>query len=295
MTSAQGQATSRGLEIHFDGVVHLYPSPEGDVVALRGVDLDVEEGEEFALLGPSGSGKSTVLALLAGLQRPSAGRITIGPYEMGKLTNRQLLRLRATEVSLVLQDPARNLLPYATATQNIEFSQRGAKGRGHRPPWQPPELLRHLGMGQLADRTIATLSGGEQQRVAIASGVASAPRLLLVDEPTSQLDTKSRDQVIDLLHQINQQLGSTVVSVTHDAAVAAAMPRTVTIRDGRVGAEGRRGEEYAVVGKDGSVQLPPDVLEMLPPGTLLHVRRHGSGVDLRNPELEHGKESIGDL
>jgi len=295
MTSAQAAVASRGLEIHFDGVVHLYPSPEGDVVALRGVDLDVEEGEEFALLGPSGSGKSTVLALLAGLQRPSAGQITIGPYEMGKLTNRQLLSLRATEVSLVLQDPARNLLPYATATQNIEFAQRGARGRGHRPPWQPAELLEHLGMGHLADRTIATLSGGEQQRVAIASGVASAPRLLLVDEPTSQLDTKSRDQVIELLHRINQQLGSTVVSVTHDAAVAAAMPRTVTIRDGRVGAEGRRGEEYAVVGKDGSVQLPPDVLEMLPPGTLLHVRRHGSGVDLRNPELEHREEASGDL
>ncbi len=279
-------AAPRGLDIHFSGVVHLYPSQEGDVVALRGIDLDVEAGEEFALLGPSGSGKSTVLALLAGLQRPSAGQILIGPYEMSKLTNRQLLRLRATEVSLVLQDPSRNLLPYATATQNIEFAQRGARGRGHRPPWRPAELLEHLGMGALATRTVSTLSGGEQQRVAIASGVASAPRLLLVDEPTSQLDTRSRDQVIELLHRINRQLGSTVVSVTHDSAVAEAMPRTVTIRDGRVGAEGRRGEEYAVVGRDGSVQLPPDVLEMLPPGTLLHVRRHQSGVDLRNPELE---------
>ncbi len=277
---------SPGLDIHFDGVVHLYPSQEGDVVALRGVDLDVEAGEEFALLGPSGSGKSTVLALLAGLQRPSAGQILIGPYEMSKLSNRQLLRLRATEVSLVLQDPSRNLLPYATASQNIEFAQRGARGRKHRPPWRPAELLEQLGMGALAGRTVATLSGGEQQRVAIASGVASAPRLLLVDEPTSQLDTRSRDQVIELLHKINRQLGSTVVSVTHDQAVAHAMPRTVTIRDGRVGAEGRKGEEYAVVGRDGSVQLPPDVLEILPPGTLLHVRRHAAGVDLRNPELE---------
>ncbi|MHB8332826.1 MAG: ABC transporter ATP-binding protein, partial [Candidatus Dormibacteria bacterium] len=253
--------TSRGLDIHVDGVVHLYPSAEGDVVALRGVDLDVDSGEEFALLGPSGSGKSTVLSLLAGLQRPSAGQIKVGPYDIGKLTNRQLLRLRATEVSLVLQDPARNLLPYATAAQNIEFSQRGALGRGKRPPWKPQELLEELGMGSLALRTVATLSGGEQQRVAIASGVAGAPRLLLVDEPTSQLDTASRDQVIELLHRINSDLGATVVSVTHDPTVAAAMPRTVTIRDGRVGAEGRRGEEYAVVGRDGSVQLPPDVLQ----------------------------------
>ncbi|MHB1525528.1 MAG: ABC transporter ATP-binding protein [Candidatus Dormibacteria bacterium] len=278
--------TSRGLDIHFDGVVHLYPSAEGDVVALRGVDLDVDAGEEFALLGPSGSGKSTVLSLLAGLQRPSAGQIKVGPYDIGRLTNRQLLRLRATEVSLVLQDPARNLLPYATAAQNIEFSQRGARGRGKRPPWKPQELLEELGMGRLALRTVATLSGGEQQRVAIASGVAGAPRLLLVDEPTSQLDTVSRDQVIQLLHRINFELGATVVSVTHDPTVAAAMPRTVTIRDGRVGAEGRRGEEYAVVGRDGSVQLPPDVLERLPPGTLLRVHRHRAGVDLRDPELE---------
>jgi putative ABC transport system ATP-binding protein len=280
-------APARGLDIQLSGVVHLYSSQEGDVVALRGVDLEVEAGEEFALLGPSGSGKSTVLALLAGLQRCSAGQVRIGPYEISKLSNRQLLRLRATEVSLVLQDPARNLLPYATASQNIEFAQRGARGRKHLPPWQPAELLEQLGMGALANRTIATLSGGEQQRVAIASGVASAPRLLLVDEPTSQLDTKSRDQVIELLHMINRRLGSTIVSVTHDLAVARAMPRTVTIRDGRVGAEGRRGEEYAVVGRDGSVQLPPDVLEMLPPGTLLRVRRHQSGVDLRNPELEN--------
>ncbi|MHB8331096.1 MAG: ATP-binding cassette domain-containing protein, partial [Candidatus Dormibacteria bacterium] len=142
--STIGPPTPPGLDIHLDGVVHLYPSPEGDVVALRGVDLDVEAGEEFALLGPSGSGKSTVLSLLAGLQRASAGQIQIGPYEMGKLRNRQLLRLRATEVSLVLQDPARNLLPYATATQNIEFAQRGARGRGKTPPWRPDELLDEL-------------------------------------------------------------------------------------------------------------------------------------------------------
>jgi ABC-type lipoprotein export system ATPase subunit len=284
VSSATGQVP--GLDIHFAGVVHLYPSPEGDIVALRGVDVDVEAGEEFALLGPSGSGKSTVLALLAGLQRPSAGQIMVGPYDLGRLTSSQLLRLRATEISLVLQDPARNLLAYATASQNIEFAQRGARARGHRPPWSAQDLLGELGMGGLAHRTVADLSGGEQQRVAIAVGAACAPRLLLVDEPTSQLDTVSRDQVIELLHRINRQIGATVVSVTHDGAMAAAMSRTVTIREGGVGAEGRRGQEYAVVGRDGSVQLPPDVLEMLPPGTLLEVRRHRDGVELRKPELE---------
>lgn len=275
-----------GVAIHCEGVVHLYPSPEGDVVALRGVDLDVDGGEAVALLGPSGSGKSTMLALLSGLLRPSAGRIRVGTYDLPRLSNRQLLRLRATDISLVLQDPARNLLPYATAEQNIGFAQRGARGRKRTALWSPLEVLQQLGMGTLAGQTVSTLSGGEQQRVAIAAGAAVAPTLLLVDEPTSQLDRASRDQVISLLLKVNQELGATVLSVTHDPAVAQAMPRTVSIRDGRIGAEGRRGQEYAVVGRDGSVQLPVDVLEWLPPGTLVQVHRHTQGVDLRNPELE---------
>jgi putative ABC transport system ATP-binding protein len=278
--------TQRGVDIHCEGVVHLYPSPEGDVVALRGVDLDVEGGEALALLGPSGSGKSTMLALLSGLLRPSAGRIRIGSYDLPRLSNRQLLRLRATDISLVLQDPARNLLPYGTAEQNVGFAQRGARGRKRALPWSPLELLQQLGMGALAGQTVSTLSGGEQQRVAIAAGASVAPSLLLVDEPTSQLDSASRDQVISLLLKVNGELGATVVSVTHDPAVARAMPRTVSIRDGRIGAEGRRGQEYAVVGRDGSVQLPVDVLDWLPPGTLVQVHRHNQGVDLRNPELE---------
>ena len=132
--------TQRGVDIHCEGVVHLYPSPEGDVVALRGVDLDVEGGEALALLGPSGSGKSTMLALLSGLLRPSAGRIRIGSYDLPRLSNRQLLRLRATDISLVLQDPARNLLPYGTAEQNVGFAQRGARGRKRALPWSPLEL-----------------------------------------------------------------------------------------------------------------------------------------------------------
>jgi ABC-type lipoprotein export system ATPase subunit len=256
------------------------------VVALRGVDLDVEAGEALALLGPSGSGKSTMLALLSGLLRPSAGRIRIGSNDLPRMSNRQLLRLRATDISLVLQDPARNLLPYATAEQNIGFAQRGARGRKRNPPWSPLELLQQLGMGPLAGQTVSTLSGGEQQRVAIAAGASVRPTLLLVDEPTSQLDSGGRDQVISLLLKVNEELGATVISVTHDPAVAMAMPRTVSIRDGRIGAEGRRGEEYAVVGRDGSVQLPIDVLEWLPPGTLVQVHRHTQGVDLRSPDLE---------
>jgi ABC-type methionine transport system ATPase subunit len=125
------------------------------------------------------------------------------------------------------------------------------------------------------------ISGGDQQLVALAVGVAASPKLLLVDEPTSQLDAEGRDAAISLIKEINRRLGSTVVIVTHDPAVASAIPRTVTIRDGRVGAEGRHGEEFAVVGSDGSVQLPPDVLEVVAPNTLVRIRRHPDGVDLR--------------
>jgi len=285
VTVAAPSPARTGIAVHCDAVVHLYPSPGGDVVALRGVDLDVEAGGALALLGPSGSGKSTLLALLAGLLRPSSGHVLVGAHDLGRSSNRQLLELRATDISLMLQEPMRNLLGYGTAEQNIRFAQRGARHRD-RLPWGPAELLALLGMGSIAQRTVASLSGGEQQQVAIAASAAMAPTLLLVDEPTSQLDRASRDLVVDLLLRVHRELGSTLVAVTHDPAVAAAMPRTVTIRDGRIGAEGRQGEEYAVVGRDGSVQLPPDVLEWIPAGSLLRVRRHSAGVDLRNPELE---------
>lgn len=281
MNAAAAGAERAGVDVHCRGVVHLYRMPEGDVVALRGVDLDVDAGEAVALLGPSASGKSTVLGLLAGLLRPSAGEVRVGPHDLGRMSAGELLRLRGAEIGVVLQDPARNLLPYATALQNVGFARRGRRrARG----WQATELMERLRLTHLAGRTVASLSGGEQQQVAVAVALAAAPRLLLVDEPTSQMDTAGRDAVIDLLGFVNRELRTTVVMVTHDPAVAAATRRTVTIRDGRVGSEGRRGEEYAVVGRDGSVQLPPDVLEVLRPGALVRIRRHADGVELRRTE-----------
>ena len=287
MTAGAPTDAPRGVAVHCDAVVHLYPSPGGDVVALRGVDLDVEAGGAIALLGPSGAGKSTLLALLAGLLRPSSGHVWVGVQDLGRATARRLLELRATDISLMLQDPMRNLLGFGTAEQNISFAQWGARRRRRDPlPWGPAELLGLLGLESITRQTVAGLSGGEQQQVAIAVAAATAPTLLLVDEPTSQLDRASRDLVVALLLKVHRELGTTLIAVTHDPAVAAAMPRTVTIRDGRIGAEGRRGEEYAVVGRDGSVQLPPEVLEWIPAGTLLRVRRHSTGVDLSNTELD---------
>jgi ABC-type lipoprotein export system ATPase subunit len=262
-------------------VVHLYAHEGADIVALSGVDLDIGAGEMVALLGPSGMGKSTLLRLLAGLMRPSAGRIWVGDAELSRLTATELQELRATEVSYVLQETGRNLLPFATAAENVWFAQRGGRRQRRRPVPEPVELLGMLGLAGVAHRRVAELPRGEQQLVALAAGVGSSPRLLLADEPTSQLESSAGRRVVSLLQTINEELGTTVVLVTHDPEVAGAFARTVVIRDGRVGAEGRRGEQFAVVDGSGSLQLPPDVLERFPPSTRLRVVRHEDGIDLR--------------
>jgi putative ABC transport system ATP-binding protein len=275
-----------GAEIHLVGVVHLYPSPEGDVVALRGVDLDVAAGESLSLLGPSGAGKSTVLGLLAGNFVASAGQVMIGDEDVGRMKGEQLGRLHAFDVSLVVQGAERNLLSFATSKENVWFAQQGSRRRGREPGISPTRLLDQFGLHDVGDVVVGRLSAGQRQRVALAAGVAPLPRLLLVDEPTSQLDPSSRDDVIDMLLQVCEEIGTTVVCVTHDAEVATRFSRTVTIRDGRVGAEGRRGVEYVVVGRDGLLQLPQDVLDILPPDSLVEVIRQAHGVVLRRAEDE---------
>jgi putative ABC transport system ATP-binding protein len=282
-------STARGVGVHLEGVVHLYHLPGTEVVALRGVDLDVTAGEVVALLGPSGSGKSTVLSLVAGILRPSAGRILVGPHELNRLSANQIAALRGRTVGVVLQEPARNLLPYSTALDNVEFARAACPRRLRRSVPTAATLLESLGVGALAHQVCGRLSGGEQQRVAIAVAVAAAPALLLADEPTSQLDAASRSAVVELLRDVRERVGSTVVMVTHDPSVAAALPRTVTIRDGRVGAEGHRGEDLAVVGRDGAVQLPPEVLGYFPPGTLLRVTQQGDVVEFRAAEPTTGE------
>jgi putative ABC transport system ATP-binding protein len=255
---------SPGAAVRCDGVVHIYSGagPDGpDVVALRGVDLDVDAGEFVALLGPSGSGKSTVLGLLAGVLQPSAGRVLVGGLDIGRMSPRALGRLRGRLVATVVQNPARNLLPYATARENVRFGTAGRSSRA-----AADDLLDRLGLAPLAGAVAARLSGGEQQRIAIAAALASGAGLVLADEPTSQLDAAGRDDVVAML--------------THDASVAAHCPRTVTIRDGRVGAEGRHGRDYVVVGRDGTMTLPPEMLDQFPPGTLVEFVQRGGDIVL---------------
>ncbi|GAB3871545.1 ABC transporter ATP-binding protein [Dactylosporangium cerinum] len=265
-------------------MVYIYRLEGYDVVALSGVDLDISPGESVALLGPSGSGKSTLLSLLAGLLPPSAGRVSVGAHDLARATPAELQQLRATDVGVVLQGASRNLLPYLTAEQNVRFAQRGIAGGRRRQLPDPREVLAVVGLngrGRNRQRP-QRLSPGERQRLALAVGLAARPGLLLADEPTSQLDTHARDEVLHALDAV-RRAGTTVVVVTHDPDVGQRMGRTVTIRDGRVGAEGRRGEDYAVVGRDGTVHLPQEALRLLPPGSLVGVEPQPDGTVLLVP------------
>jgi ABC-type lipoprotein export system ATPase subunit len=261
-----------GVGIRCQGVVHLYRTFEGhDVVALQGVDLTIEPGERVAFLGPSGSGKSTLLTLLGGIQKPSAGRIFLGDEEISRMGERYLARIRSRRVSTMLQGSTRNLLPYATARQNIAFARLALSSAERRAALLDLELLQKVGLEQQADQVVSTMSGGQRQRLALACAVSTSPQLLLADEPTSQLSHEDRDHVIELLHQLGDDLGTTIVVVTHQPEVAATFPRTVTMKGGRVGAEGRDGAEYVVIGAEGVVHLPTHLAAEWPQGTLVRI------------------------
>jgi len=261
-----------GLGVRCDGVVHLYRTFEGhDVVALRGVDLEILPGERVAFLGPSGSGKSTLLTLLGGIQKPSAGRIFLGEEEISRMGERYLARVRSRRVSTMLQGATRNLLPYATARQNVGFARLGMEAADRRRAMADRDLLGRVGLEAQADQIVSTMSGGQRQRLALACAVATEPQLLLADEPTSQLSHEDRDHVLELIHALGDDLGTTIVVVTHQPEVAETFPRTVTMKGGRVGAEGRDGSEYVVIGAEGVLHLPTHFATEWPPGTLVRI------------------------
>jgi putative ABC transport system ATP-binding protein len=261
-----------GLGIRCEGVVHLYRTFGGhDVVALRGVDLAIAPGERVAFLGPSGSGKSTLLTLLGGIQKPSAGRIFLGDEEISRMGERYLARIRSRSVSTMLQGATRNLLPYATARQNLGFARLALNSSERKEVVGDRQLLAKVGLEQQADQVVSTMSGGQRQRLALACAVSTMPQLLLADEPTSQLSHENRDHVIELIHELGDDLGTTIVVVTHQPEVAATFPRTVTMKGGRVGAEGRHGAEYVVIGAEGVVHLPTHLAAEWPQGTLVRI------------------------
>ncbi|MEP6815735.1 MAG: ATP-binding cassette domain-containing protein [Marmoricola sp.] len=278
-----------GLPILTTRLVHIYHSEGHDVAALSGVDLYVAAGEFVGLLGPSGAGKSTLLSLLAGLFRPSAGKIQVGDNELSVVTVRDLDVLRASEISLMLQGAHRNLLPYYTPRENVEFAQLAARRAGKDLP-PAAEVLATVGLDAESDTPLNSLTPGHLQLSAVAVAVSKLPGLLLADEPTSQLDHEARDVVLETIGRINRTLGTTVVLVTHDPDVAASLPRTVTIRDGRVGGEGRSGEEYAVVTADSFLPLPLHARDGLLPGTLVRFHLENGRYTLFPSESESNEQ-----
>jgi ABC-type lipoprotein export system ATPase subunit len=273
-------SASHGLPISTRRLVHIYRTEGHDVAALSGVDLEIRAGEMVGLLGPSGAGKSTLLSLLGGLFRPSAGKIHIGADELSVVSARRLDELRATEVSLMLQGAGRNLVPYLSPIDNVAFAQASARALGKQLD-DPHDVLARVGLDADAHTDLHRLTPGHRQLLA----VANRPGVLLADEPTSQLQHAAANLVLDTIAAINAETGTTVVLVTHDPAVAARLPRTVTIRDGKIGGEGRSGEEYSVVTADGFLPLPAHALAALPPGTLLRVHHDGDHFVLL-PETE---------
>ena len=263
-----------------DNLVRIYRTGSVEVQALQGLDLLVDAGEMIALVGASGSGKSTLLAVLSGIDAPTAGRVRVGPWDLMAMTDRERMRYRRSMVGLVWQQAARNLVPYLTGEQNVGLPLTLA-GQGRRARRvRTGELLDLLGVGHCAARRPAQMSGGEQQRVALAVALANGPRLLLADEPTGELDTTTSQEVFDALRRANRELGTTVVVVTHDPQVSGQVERTVAIRDGRASTEVLRrqvdradgaaahdddpvAEEYAVMDRAGRVQVPREYREAL--------------------------------
>ncbi|MEV8372702.1 ATP-binding cassette domain-containing protein [Kribbella sp. NPDC056861] len=277
-----------GLAIKTSGLVHIYRSQGHDVAALSGIGISVRAGELVGLLGPSGAGKSTLLQLCGGLLTPSAGRLQIGEHHIASMTEAELDRMRAGDVGIVLQGAGRNLIPYLTPEDNVRYAQRAA-ARG-RPLPGPREVLELVGLSNQAQTPLERITPGQIQLCAVAVGIATFPGLLLADEPTSQLDHRARDEVLAAISTVNQATGMTVLLITHDPEVAAVLPRTITIKDGRIASEGRSGEEFAVVATDGSLPLPPHVAELLPPGTLLRVTTTEDG-EVRLTPVEREDEA----
>jgi putative ABC transport system ATP-binding protein len=270
-STTRGRPTSGegGPHILCDNLVRIFSSEGVEVVALQGLDLTVDEGELVALVGASGSGKSTLLSILSGLDTPSAGLVRVAGADLLAMSTRDRLRYRRQTVGFLYQQAGANLFPYLTALENVEVPMSLASvPRGERAT-RARETLEVLGVADCADRRPDQMSGGQQQRVALGVALANRPAVLLADEPTGELDSRSGDEVFAAIREANTTFGTTVLVVTHDPKVSEHVARTVGIRDGRTSSEVRRrtavdehgneglvAEEFAVLDRAGRLQLP---------------------------------------
>ncbi|MFD5078033.1 ABC transporter ATP-binding protein [Streptomyces sp. NPDC058371] len=261
-----------------DRLVRIFSADGVEVQALQGLDLLVREGELMALVGASGSGKSTLMNILAGLDVPTAGAARVADNDLLAMGAKDRLRYRRDVVGFVWQQTSRNLLPYLTAAQNVAVPMQLTGRRKRRLQAERAlELLTLLDVADCRDRRPHQMSGGQQQRVAIAVALANDPAVLLADEPTGELDSHTAEQIFAAFRTANEQLGTTIVIVTHDQAVAGEVRRTVAIRDGRTSTEVLRrteidattgqeavvAREYAMLDRAGRLQLPAEYTDAL--------------------------------
>lgn len=268
-----------------ENLVKIYKVADLEVFALQGLDLRVEQGEMIAIIGNSGSGKSTLMNMIGGLDRPSAGKLLVDGRDLLKLDDKELFRYKRETVGFVWQSNSRNLISYLTAIENVELPML-LSGKNKRN--KAKELLEQVGLADRMHSKLDQLSGGEQQRVAIAIALANDPKILLADEPTGSVDTTTSAQIMDLFRKLNREMGLTIIIVTHDPRVARKVDRVVAIRDGKTSSELIRRksysealreleaagltadeeeedthEELAIVDSAGRLQIPQEYLEAL--------------------------------
>ena len=298
-----------------DNLIKIYKVDDLEVVALQGLDLEVSRGEMIAIVGASGSGKSTLLNILGGLDMPTAGRAIVAGHDLARLNEEQRTRYRGLIVGHVWQQSGRNLLADLTLADNVDLPQILKGVSTSRYKRRTRELLEIIGLAGMAKKKPEQLSGGEQQRVALAVALANEPSLLLADEPTGELDSVTTQEIISFMRRLNKEMGVTILIVTHDVAVASVVDRTLAIRDGRTSTETiRRNQPLAAAGsaqgessivglpeethqetifidRIGILQLPAEAMELVPLRGRADVRIAGDHVELRPYGLhEHDQD-----
>ncbi|MDP9312249.1 MAG: ABC transporter ATP-binding protein [Chloroflexota bacterium] len=283
-----------------DNLVKIYKVADLEVVALQGLDLQIGRGELVGIVGKSGSGKSTLLQILGGLDRPSAGRVTVGSHDLLALDHSGLVDYTRHTTGFVWQQTGRNLLPYLSALKNIELPMLVAGTPRKLRQARARELIELVGLGHRATHRLTALSGGEQQRLALAIALANDPPLILADEPTGELDARTAAYIFDLFGRLASDYGKTVVIVSHDPGIKQHVGRVIGIRDGRTSTEtvrqqARVGEaeetshaEYMVLDAAGRLQLPADVVDELGFRGRVTIERVAEGVIIRTPRDDGG-------
>ncbi len=267
-------------------VVKVYKIESHEIIALKGIDFEMERGECVAIIGPSGAGKSSLLNLLGGLDMPTAGRLVVDGLSLLELKGRALAEYRLRQVGFLWQQVERNLLPHRSALGNVTLPMMLAGVPFWKRGKQARELLDAVGLTGHTHKRPAALSGGQQQRVAVAVALANHPPLLLADEPTGALDRQSATQVMALLTDLRQRYGLTLLMVTHDLEIARYADRVLTLRDGALGQDlSGMGDDSPMLDEGGRIQLPETVREQLAEAARISVEIRPEGVLLR-PEAD---------